>query len=191
MRALTVPPKPGSGRGSSEGATLPFVVASIDLLVPTAHPLVGEWYDLTDAAAGGMPPHITLLWPWELSQSGVDRLEAALTTTEPFEIALSTTGRFPGVLYLALEPCDGLLGLMRTIWAALPEWPPYRGELDHEPIPHLTAAKSSDEGQLDEVEAVLRTRLQKPLTLRVDRVFVSAEGVGSGNRWGVVREISF
>lgn len=165
------------------------MVASIDLLVPTAHPLVGEWYDLTEAAADGMPPHITLLWPWDLSQPGVDRLGSALAGIAPFDLRLTTTGRFPGVLYVAPESRDELLRLMRSIWSAFPEWPPYRGDLDHEPIPHLTAAKSSDEDQLDEIEAVLRTRLQEPLTFQVDRVFVSAEGVGPGDRWGVVKEI--
>lgn len=166
------------------------MVASIDLLVPTAHQLIGDWYDLTEAAADGMPPHITVLWPWELSQAGIDLLEEALAATDPFDLSFSTTGRFPGVLYLAPEPRDELLRLMRAVWSTFPEWPPYRGALDREPIPHLTAAKNSSESRLDEIDEVLRARLQEPLTLRVDRVFVSAEGIGSGNAWGVVREIS-
>ena len=167
------------------------MAASIDLLVPAAHRIIGEWYDRTEAAGDGMPPHITLLWPWALSQPGLDRLDSALATAEPFDVVFSTIGRFPGVVYLAPEPLDALLLLMRSIWSAFPESPPYGGELNHEPVPHLTAAKDSDERALDEVETTLRGRIDEPLRLRVDRVWVSAEGAGPDGQWGVVREITF
>ena len=38
--------------------------SSIDVLVPSIAPLIDQWYRATPGAIDGMPPHITLLWPW-------------------------------------------------------------------------------------------------------------------------------
>ena len=176
-------------RSPRQDAMISSVGSSIDLLVPSAHPIVGEWYDTTLAAADGMPPHVTLLWPWVSSPTALTRLDEVLAKAEPFEVVFSNTGRFPGVAYLAPEPRRPLLDLMRIICAAFPDMPPYGGELDHEPVPHLTAAKGDDEAFLDEIDMTLRHRLREPLTVRVDRISVSAKGVAPDGRWGVVREV--
>lgn len=161
---------------------------SIDILVPSAHPIVGEWFDLTPAAADGMPPHITLLWPWVpvITPEAVSRLRRATAEVRPFAIELSATGRFSGVLYLAPTPVAPLLALSRAIWHAFPETPPYGGELDHEAVPHLTAAKGDE---LDEAERALQERVLDPLQVLVDRICISAEGSAWDGRWAVVEEI--
>lgn len=173
---------------SAQSSRIGGVETSIDILVPSAHPIVGEWYDLTPAAADGMPPHVTLLWPWVpvITPDAVMRLRSATSQVRPFTVALSATGRFSGVLYLAPTPVSPLLELARAIWNAFPETPPYGGELDHEPVPHLTAAKGEE---LDEAEQELRQRVHQPLEVLVDRVCISAEGASSDGRWAVVEEV--
>lgn len=162
--------------------------SSIDVLVPTAHAVVSQWYDLTEAAADGMPPHITLLWPWlpAVTSEAVDRLREVTSRIPPFAVSLGTTGRFPGVLYLEPKPLPPLLALARAVWAAFPETPPYGGTLDHEPVMHLTAAKGE---HLDEAENVLRLRVREPLAVWVDKLAISQEGAGANGRWGVVAEL--
>ena len=165
------------------------VESSIDILVPSAQPIVGEWYGATPAAADGMPPHITLLWPWvgHVTGEAVAKLTDALEGVAAFDLSFSGTGQFPGVLYIAPTPSEPLLNLMRRIWSAFPDTPPYGGELGYEPVPHLTAAKGSD--GLDAIEAALAQRLREPLSLLVDRISVSQEGASPDGKWAVVAEV--
>ncbi|HVB54682.1 MAG TPA: 2'-5' RNA ligase family protein [Candidatus Acidoferrales bacterium] len=169
------------------------MASSIDILVPGAETLVRPWYYETQAAADGMPPHLTLLWPWvePVGDADILRLKAALADLEPFQIRLTATGRFPGVVYLAPEPVGQLVALARRIWSAFPEIRPYGGELDHEPILHLTAAKGTSDPVLDLVEGQLSARLPSAPLFPVDRVSVSQEGAGEAGRWGVVAEVHF
>lgn len=102
------------------------MTSSVDVLLPEVSDLVAPWYFRTPAAAvHGMPPHITLLWPWvePVIPDALDRLRRAVAPVEPFQVRLSSTGRFPGVLYLAPEPVLPLLGLARPLWSAFPEAP--------------------------------------------------------------------
>lgn len=165
------------------------VESSIDILVPTAQPIAGEWYRATPAATDGMPPHITLLWPWvaHITGEAVAKLTDAVNGVAPFDLSFERTGQFPGVVYLAPTPSEPLLNLMRRIWSAFPETPPYGGELEYEPVPHLTAAKGSD--GLDAIEAALAQRLRQPLSLLVDRISVSQESASPNGQWAVVAEV--
>jgi 2'-5' RNA ligase len=164
------------------------VESSIDILIPSARSVVGEWYDLTESAADGMPPHITLLWPWlaAITDEALERLREATSRVTPFTVAFAGTGRFPGVLYLDPAPSAPLLELSRAIWLAFPEAPPYGGSLDHEPIPHLTVAKGE---RLDDVERQLRQRLEVPFEVLVDTISVSQAGAAGDGRWGVIADV--
>lgn len=110
----------------------------------------------------------------------------ALSKFTAFSVTLASTGRFPGVLYLEPAPLAPVLALSRAIWRSFPETPPYAGALDHEPVPHLTAAKGEE---LDAAEREVRRRIQEPVTVLVDKVSISAEGAGSDGRWAVVAEV--
>jgi hypothetical protein len=46
--------------------------SSIDILLPQLDDLIGQWWNQTIAAADGMPPHITLLWPWKSADDITD-----------------------------------------------------------------------------------------------------------------------
>jgi hypothetical protein len=65
----------------------------------------------------------------------VERARRIVSRIEPFDFTLARVGRFPqGVLYIAPEPAEPFVELVRAFW---PEYPPYEGEYDSV-VPHLT-----------------------------------------------------
>ena len=163
------------------------------MLVPAAAPVVGDWYGKTQAALDGMPPHITLVWPWldaPVPEAGVDRARQALSGVERFVLTLRSCGRFPGALYLVPEPRAVLDLLIERLVVAFPETPPFGGEFGAAPVPHLTAAKSPDENELDSIQAILERSLSdRPVVVLVDRVSISEESLGTDARWAVRAEL--
>jgi 2'-5' RNA ligase superfamily len=140
------------------------------LLVPV------EGLGLEPPADNGLPPHITVLFPF-LPARRVD--DAALVDTlgafPAFDFALTAIGRFPGVLYLTPEPAAPFLALTEACVRRWPDHPPYRGAYA-EVIPHLTLAEGAERpGLAAEVERRL------PLHARAEEVWVMAPG-GDG-RW--------
>jgi hypothetical protein len=173
-----------------EGRDTSRVTSSVDLLVPAASSIVSPWYAATPGGVGGMPPHITLLWPWLASpvpEAAIDQVRAAVGDLPPFTMRLGSVDRFPGVLYLAPEPRDRVEELITRLAAAFPATPPYGGAYGPEPTPHLTVAMSPDEPELDAVEQTVLTALARPLLVTVDRVWISESA--PGGRWTVRTEV--
>jgi hypothetical protein len=170
------------------------VESSIDILVPTVNERIGTWYSATRAAIDGMPPHITLLWPWldaPVSDEAIVRVRRAVSGVRRVALALGGVGRFPGVVYLEPEPRSYVDDLVARLVTAFPETPPYGGVFGSSPVPHLTVATSADERVLDVIERRLRTLFEGPLRLVVDRVSISEQGRGSGGHWAVRAEVPF
>jgi 2'-5' RNA ligase superfamily len=112
------------------------VESSIDVLVLEAASLLDQWYGMTQAAIDGMPPHITLLWPWldaPVPEVGIDRARRALAGLKSFRLTFLSCGRFPGVVYLVPEPRDPLDRLVERLVVAFPETPPFGGEFGSAP----------------------------------------------------------
>lgn len=168
--------------------------SSIDILVPTAVPVIGRWYEQTSAAADGMPPHLTLLWPWveaPVDPASVYRATTAVAGIAPFEITFARCGRFPGVLYLAPSPAPPVELLIRRLGEALPDQPAYGGWFGAAPPPHLTVAKSADEAELDLIQAAVEAALRpRALSVLVDKVSISEEGLGPRGTWAVRHELT-
>ena len=169
------------------------VQSSIDVLIPEVTGLVGEWYSLTQAAADGMPPHVTLLWPWfdaPVAASAIRRAANAVVNLASFTLTFNRCDRFPGVVYLVPEPVGLVESVIRSLVVAFPETPPFAGEFGPAPVPHLTAAKSDDEAHLDVVQSTLNERLSRaPITVAVSHVSISEEGLGADDRWAVRAEL--
>jgi 2'-5' RNA ligase len=143
--------------------------------VPDVEPVVGEWrLRHTHDASTGMPPHVTLLFPFVPAER-VDEVEeplAGLVAAAPaFDLAFRRTARFPGVLYLDPDPAEPFLALIAAITAEWPEHPPYEGAVDTV-IPHLTVAESRDQGLLDRVAAAVEPHLPVQTRVREARLFV-------------------
>jgi hypothetical protein len=162
--------------------------SAIDVYLPELAGLLDRWrLPTVSVAALGVPPHITVLYPWRpapLRASDIAEAEAAVRDFPSFGITLGQLGRFPGVLYLRPEPEDTLRALMRRLADAFPDTPPYGGQFP-DPTPHLTVAKAGSESELDTLEADVSAQLAPhlPLTLTVRQLAIEEEG--SDGVWSV------
>jgi 2'-5' RNA ligase len=142
------------------------------VLLPELEPLLGHWRGrLTGDGRRGMPPHVTLIIPFADSAEVEQRshaLRRVFASFSPFELALSQTARFPGLLYLAPEPAEPFVALTEALADAFPEFPPYAGEFDAI-VPHVTVAEADDE-VLATAERELAAHL--PVTTRVERAWL-------------------
>lgn len=150
--------------------------------VPAADSLVAPWRDQFDpAAAYGVGPHITVLFPFlSIADIGGGELAAvgALAARHPaFDVEFRRCGRFPGVRYLAPEPAAPLPALTAAVWAGWPQTPPYGGQFD-DPIPHLTVTDGAADSDSRRAESALAAGL--PLPCRVDGIDLVAF---DGRRW--------
>jgi 2'-5' RNA ligase len=151
--------------------------------VPEAEPVVGEWrlrhtYD----APLGIPPHVTLLFPFVpadgLGAEVEERLARVLGEVEPFDVTFERTARFPDVLYLEPRPSKPFAALTEAIAADWPEHPPYEGA--HEVvIPHLTVAESNDEELLGRIVADVEPKLPVRKHVREAQLYAEDEA----GRW--------
>src|SRR3954452_19459521 len=133
------------------------------------------------ATAAGVPPHVTILYPF-VPPVGLDpRVRAALVdvagTHSPFDVRFDRVGRFPTVVYLVPDPPEPFIELTEAVQARFPDFQPYDGAFD-EVIPHLTIADSTV-APLDSVAAEATAAL--PLTFRVSRLDVLVQG--ADDRW--------
>jgi 2'-5' RNA ligase len=127
------------------------------ILVPEAEPLVEPFRSRYDPVAPlGMPPHVTLLFPFlaadDLTEDALKRLRERLEGLVPFEYEFRRIGTFPGVLYMEPEDDRPFLKAMGAVRAAFPGLVPY-GDPHLDPKPHLTVAHATDEAQLAEILA--------------------------------------
>jgi 2'-5' RNA ligase len=131
----------------------------------------------------GVPPHITLLYPWRpapLGQQDLSAAAAAIAGTTPFTLRFNRLGRFsslPGTLYLQPEPDAPLRSLIRTLTRAFPDTPPYEGRF-LDPVPHLTVARAETASALEDLATAVMHTLQThlPLLVRVRYLVVQEEG---------------
>lgn len=155
------------------------------IAVPEAEPLVSAWRDRFDpSAAHGVPAHVTLIFPFlpagRCDGSTVDWLRCMFAAREAFAFQLSELRRFPGVLYLAVEPSKPVVDLAEALVERFPEAPPYGGSFP-EFIPHLTVAHSCDEAALRQMERTVRPAL--PVQSSAREVILMREHMDG--RWAI------
>ncbi|MEE8389888.1 MAG: 2'-5' RNA ligase family protein [Anaerolineae bacterium] len=151
---------------------------SIDIHVPELMAVLAPWRDVTiSIAAKGVPPHLTLLYPWRtppLTAQDLAALHGAIADYEPFPITFTSLGRFsPTVLFLQLADDTAILALMRAIHTVFPDTPPYGGAFPL-PTPHLTVAKATSDAELDQLEQEVTITLAPnlPLVVQVQQIVV-------------------
>ena len=143
------------------------------VLLPELEPLLGPWRcRYSGDGPRGMPPHVTLIFPFADTDEIGNRLGVVarvLGAFAPFEIAFRQTARFPKLLYLRPEPTNGLVAMTEALADAFPEFPPYGGRFD-EIVPHVTVAESEEDKVLAGIERELVTQL--PVKARVWRAWL-------------------
>jgi 2'-5' RNA ligase len=170
-------------------ANMSPIESALVVLVPEAEDLAKPFRDQYDpSAADGMPAHITLLYPFKLSdqddQAALDYLGKCFERFALFGFALASIRRFPdAVLYLAPEPDEPFRQLTLAIWDQYPESPPYGGKWP-DIIPHLCLAWVSDEHKLDRIADDFARASQGRLPIRGTAAEVALMEKRSG-RWFV------
>jgi 2'-5' RNA ligase len=117
---------------------------------------------LREAKRAALPPHVTVLFPFEgarrIDRGVVAELEQVLGACAPFDFALTDVRRFPGVLYLAPEPADRFCALTQACVDRWPQFPPYEGAYE-EVVPHLTLVEGPEPpGLAERANALLPIR---------------------------------
>jgi 2'-5' RNA ligase len=136
--------------------------SALIVAVPDAEPAVREWRLRYDNASLGIPPHITLLFPFvpaeELDDALFAELRPLFTAQSGFTFSLTGVAEFPDeTVWLTPEPAEPFRALTDLIFEQFPAYPPYEGIHD-EVIPHLTV--TSGVARLrDQVEAAVGPQL--------------------------------
>jgi 2'-5' RNA ligase len=129
---------------------------------------------IVETPAGGIPAHVTLLYPFaDGSQIAgmLDDLESELRRFPRFMLTLRRLDRFscpPAVVYAVPDPQERFLAMTDALTARF-GFAPYGGE-HSEVIPHLTIAISDEPVALDAVERDAARSL--PISELVDAVEV-------------------
>lgn len=161
--------------------------SAVIVAVPEAAGAVDHWREQTcsDKPSVGVPPHITLVFPFvpadQLNDEAIASLAAVASATAAFEFELRTTARFPAVLYLEPEPAATFTRLTEAIVRRFPEYPPYEGAFDVV-VPHLTVAQG-EAPLLAEVEVDVARLL--PISAVAHELVLLEEIEPDSGRWQV------
>jgi 2'-5' RNA ligase len=147
--------------------------------VPEASPVVDQWRQRLDPVAPlGVPPHITVLFPFvkatEIGQDTTAKLHRLAATVRSFPYRLTHTGWFEQqVLWLAPDPEAPFVDLTVRAANAFPDYPPYGGQFT-ELVPHLTIGDNGAPEQMAAAAQSLQPDLPinataNAITLMVER----------------------
>ena len=93
--------------------------------------------------SGGMPAHVTLLFPFprleHLDAAGLADLTALFAGARPIRATFAAVGHFQEVVYLAPEPRDWFISMTQALSARFGLLP--YGGLYPAIVPHLTVAR--------------------------------------------------
>lgn len=147
--------------------------SSIDIHIPELEVLIAPWRSPTvEVAALGVPPHVTILWPWRnapVTSEDITGIADVLKNIEPLTLVFDQLKVFPnGTIYLAMQNAESVQSVTKEIVTAFPDCPPYRGEFA-DPVPHVTVAKAKNEEEkirfCTELSEILRPHM--PMTIHV------------------------
>lgn len=180
------------GFRATAGAVLSRVMTRLrpgtDLIVPVldAEPVVGAWLDTPKVHFGGVPLHVTIMYPFlparSIQQAETQCLAELAAGIAPFDFALTHLDTFPGVYYLAPEPAEPFVAITEAIRHRWPSCQPYGGVYDSV-IPHMTVAFGNDPpGDPDELEPLL------PIVTRASELWLVGQTTGG---WHTLRRLPF
>lgn len=164
-------------------------MSGIDIVVDVeAFEALPYWQTMSSL---GVPPHVSILYPWRrspLSMLDMTDVENVIDAVPAFSISFDAVARFEnGTVYAQIGDSPALSALMRTVWKAFPETPPYGGEFAA-PAPHVTLAKPPIE-HADAVMAELRAKFAAGLPLGFDVSRISILEQLADDTWRTANEI--
>ena len=145
--------------------------SALVVVVPEAEPVVWRWRRRfhSHSVERGIPPHITILFPFiprgVLDDGVLQALRRLYGPLRPFGFDLVSVETFPTTAWLAPAPAAPFLDLVAITRAAYPEYPPY-GDPELAPVPHCTVGTDDDPGAVEEMARELRAGLGPQLPIR-------------------------
>jgi 2'-5' RNA ligase len=143
------------------------------------------------SAAAGVPPHLTLMFPFlpphDLSAQRIDALERLISGAMAFDFTLTHVSEFDqGVVYLVPAPAAPFADLTREIGKQF-ELLPYGGAFGKDPVVHLTVAVQASPSVRNRI--VDRLGPELPISLQAEEAWLMVGSNSSG--WEVVRQMPF
>lgn len=137
--------KPTGDKGRSASILAHVRPTESAVVVPLleAQEAVGSWRAALDRSAGwGVPPHVTVLYPFippkRIDDGVLADLAKAVKSVPAFDVVLARPAWFgDAVLWLAPEPDRPFRALTAAVFARFPDHPPYGGA-HADVVPHLT-----------------------------------------------------
>ena len=145
--------------------------SALVVVVPEAEPVVSAWRRRfhSHSVERGIPPHITILFPFvplgALDDGVLEALRRLYGPLRPFGFDLVSVETFPTTAWLAPAPAAPFLDLVAITRAAYPEYPPY-GDPELVAVPHCTVGTDDDPGVVGEMARELRAGLGPQLPIR-------------------------
>jgi hypothetical protein len=171
---------------------MPPTESAVLVAVPEVEIAVGAYRSSLDrAAAWGVPPHVTVLYPFvapgEIDDDLLAKLGAVVASVPSFDTVFARTSWFGNeVLYLAPEPDSPFRTLMAAVWDAFPALPPYGGEI-LDVVPHLTVGHGAPLPVLQTVAEEVAAFL--PIPVRINTALLM-EGSDEPDSWRTVAVLS-
>jgi 2'-5' RNA ligase len=165
--------------------------SAVLVVVREAEPVVGRFRVSLDRSAGwGVPPHVTVLYPFlppdRIDQPAIAQLTSAVATVPAFELVLARLCWFDDrVLWLAPEPDRPLRALTAAVHESFPDYPPYGGEHE-DPIPHLTVGHDQPVDVLRAAAAEVEPQLPIRANVSAVQLFV---GSAEPNSWRTIATV--
>ena len=135
-------------------------------------------------AARGVPPHVTVLFPFIQGDALTRDVHTALATisasSPPFTARFARVELVDTMVWLVPSEQEPFLRLTAAVAARWPDHPPYSG-VHPELIAHLTVLDGSDDAAIREAENA--AKLTVPFDAWVDAFRVIAED--DAGRWGI------
>jgi len=165
--------------------------SAVLVLVPAAEVVVASHRaGLDDAAALGVPAHVTVLYPFvppeRTDDAVISALGAAVRSVTAFDVTFRRLRWFDrSVLWLAPEPAEPFAALTAAVRGAFPGYLPYGGahaDLVH----HLTVGQGKPAGTMESAARAIEPRL--PVTARVNAA-VLMHGSLEPDSWRVVADL--
>lgn len=162
--------------------------SAVDLHFPELTTLIEEWWRGTHDP--GVPPHITLLYPWVdlVTEVDLDKVRQIASSTRAFDMVFAGVDVFTaGAVYLRPEPEKPIRALMAALAHQFPESPLYGGEIA-DPVPHLTIARATPGAAVTAMLERISVSLASRLPLAVSVVALTVMEQRSDGSWRTLIE---
>ncbi|MDP9334668.1 MAG: 2'-5' RNA ligase family protein [Actinomycetota bacterium] len=157
------------------------------------HPALATLPYWQQMATVGVPPHVTLLYPWRpapVESMSIDALRAVAEQFVPFTLTLRRVAAFPkGVVYATVEPEAPVRWLIGAIAEVFPDAAPYGGEFAGTgPVPHCTLAKCEPD-QAESVRLTVAETFEAILPISISVTSIAVEEQSDTGMWAVTTTV--